>query len=121
MFDMTSETAPHLPGGNRSTVLLSSALHAIVLAALVIVPALFASDHLPDVSSMAAFVVTAPPVAPPPPVAAAPSIVHAGDDFANLLRGAGIPGESLAPEVLAEFGQVLRSVARRAQRPNLRN
>jgi len=54
--------------------------------------------------------VAVPPVMPSPPVAAVPPVVHAGDDFANLLRGAGIPGESLAPEVMAEFGQVLRSV-----------
>ncbi len=67
MFDMTTDTAPRLPGGSRSTVLLSSALHVIVLGALVIVPVLFASDRLPDVASMTAFVVAAPPVPPPPP------------------------------------------------------
>jgi type VI secretion system protein ImpI len=54
--------------------------------------------------------VAVPTAMPSPPVAAAPPVIHAGDDFANLLRGAGIPGESLAPEVMAEFGQVLRAV-----------
>jgi len=67
MFDMTTDTAARLPGGSRSTVLLTSALHVIVLSALVVVPALFASDRVPDVTSMAAFVVAAPPVPPPPP------------------------------------------------------
>lgn len=67
MFDMTSDTAPRLPGGNRATVLLSTALHVIVISAVVIVPALFASDRIPDVASMTAFVVAAPPVPPPPP------------------------------------------------------
>ena len=63
----------------------------------------------------------APPAAPPvpPPMAprmpAAPAAFPApagrlGDDFANLLHGAGVQGESISPEVMAEFGQVLRSV-----------
>jgi protein TonB len=68
MFDMTSETTPHLPGGNGLMVLLSSVLHIVVLGALVIVPALVAADRLPNVASMTAFVVAAPPApAPPPP------------------------------------------------------
>jgi type VI secretion system FHA domain protein len=54
-------------------------------------------------------VAAAPPMAPPavPPI---PANARPGDDFANLLRGAGVPGENLAPEVMAEFGLVLRSV-----------
>ena len=67
MFDMTSETTPHLPGGNGLMVLLSSVLHIVVLGALVMVPALVAADRLPNVASMTAFVVAAPPVPPPPP------------------------------------------------------
>lgn len=34
----------------------------------------------------------------------------AGEDFASLLRGAGVPAKTLSPEVMAEFGQVLRLV-----------
>jgi type VI secretion system FHA domain protein len=52
----------------------------------------------------------APPLMPPPAVHASPADVRSGDDFANLLRAAGVPGESVAPEVMAEFGLVLRSV-----------
>jgi type VI secretion system FHA domain protein len=59
----------------------------------------------------------APPVPPPmaPRMPAAPAASPApagrlGDDFANLLHGAGVQGEGLSPEVMAEFGQVLRSV-----------
>jgi type VI secretion system protein ImpI len=52
----------------------------------------------------------APPPMPPPAVHASPANVRSGDDFANLLRAAGVPGESVAPEVMAEFGLVLRSV-----------
>ncbi len=48
-----------------------------------------------------------PPVAPSaPPAFAAPGSA----DFASLLRGAGVPAEALSPEVMNEFGQVLRSV-----------
>ena len=51
-----------------------------------------------------------PPVAPSasasPPAFAGPGSV----DFASLLRGAGVPAEAVSPEVMNEFGQVLRSV-----------
>lgn len=51
-----------------------------------------------------------PPVAPPasasPPAFAGPGSV----DFASLLRGAGVPADAVSPEVMNEFGQVLRSV-----------
>lgn len=51
-----------------------------------------------------------PPPMPPPAVHASPAEAPSGDDFANLLRAAGVPGASVAPEVMAEFGLVLRSV-----------
>jgi type VI secretion system FHA domain protein len=51
----------------------------------------------------------------PPPAGVAPAGPAApygaiSADFASLLRGAGVPAEALTPEVMAEFGQVLRSV-----------
>jgi type VI secretion system FHA domain protein len=52
----------------------------------------------------------APPPMPPPAVHAGPADARSADDFANLLRAAGVPGASVAPEVMAEFGLVLRSV-----------
>ena len=68
----------------------------------------------------------APPVAPVPPhparaapapvpqpdrpVASAESSAPGGTDLQALLRGAGVQGASLSPEVAAEFGQVLRIV-----------
>ena len=48
---------------------------------------------------------TAAAPAPPPPYGGAGSA-----DFASLLRGAGVPAEAVTPEVMNEFGQVLRSV-----------
>ena len=46
----------------------------------------------------------APPAAPPA------YLVAGGTDFASLLRGAGVPADAVSPEVMNEFGQVLRSV-----------
>ena len=55
----------------------------------------------------AAAAVRVPPPAPAPPAAYAGA---GGADFASLLRGAGVPAEAVSPEVMNEFGQVLRSV-----------
>jgi type VI secretion system protein ImpI len=49
----------------------------------------------------------------PPPTAPSVAPAHSGlvsADFASLLRGAGVPAEAVSPEVMNEFGQVLRSV-----------
>lgn len=74
-------------------------------------PAPAASPEPPPVPARA---VQPPPHAyVPPPVAqpAPPVYGGAGDaDFASLLRGAGVPADAVSPEVMNEFGQVLRSV-----------
>ena len=74
-------------------------------------PAPAASPEPPPVPARA---VQPPPHAyRPPPVAqpAPPVYGGAGDaDFASLLRGAGVPADAVSPEVMNEFGQVLRSV-----------
>lgn len=50
-----------------------------------------------------------PDIAAAIPADAPPSAAVAGD-FGNLLRAAGVPAEQISPEVMAEFGQVLRVV-----------
>jgi len=107
MFDMTTDTAPRLPGGNRSTVLLSSALHVIVLGAVVIVPALFASDRLPDVAAMTAFVVAAPPAPPPPPpppTATPQRVVESHPDAAPVEAPSSVEPEPVRDMVEATSG-----------------
>jgi type VI secretion system protein ImpI len=55
----------------------------------------------------------AAPLIPDPtavPKAAPVAALPAGGDFDSLLRAAGVPTDRLAPEVMAEFGQVLRVV-----------
>ena len=74
-------------------------------------PAPAASPEPPPVPARA---VQPPPHAYVPPPAAQPAppvYAGAGDaDFASLLRGAGVPADAVSPEVMNEFGQVLRSV-----------
>jgi protein TonB len=68
MFDLITGKTPHMPRGGRGATLLSSALHAGVLGFIVIVPVMFATNTLPEVPAMMAFVaLPAPPPAPPPP------------------------------------------------------
>lgn len=66
----------------------------------------------PVVSPGAPGVAAAPPpaVVPGVPTAAPPAAASAAGDFGSLLRAAGIAGEQVGPEVMAEFGQVLRIV-----------
>ena len=74
-------------------------------------PAPAASPEPPPVPARA--VQPTPHAYRPPPVAqpAPPVYGGAGDaDFASLLRGAGVPADAVSPEVMNEFGQVLRSV-----------
>jgi type VI secretion system protein ImpI len=54
-----------------------------------------------------------PQVPPPVPPARPPAVSAAAGlegDFGSLLRAAGVPGEQVSPEVMAELGQVLRVV-----------
>ncbi len=56
------------PGSKFLTIIA----HTALLSAIVLIPLLYATDQLPQVKQMAAFVVTAPPPPPPPPPPAAP-------------------------------------------------
>lgn len=52
--------------------MISMAAHALAVTTLVVLPLLVATDKLPVVPTMMAFVVAAPPPPPPPPPPAAP-------------------------------------------------
>jgi periplasmic protein TonB len=71
---------PRIAVGGRKwyTVPLSMMVHTAVIAAIVIIP-LMATDSMPEVTGMMAFVAapTAPPPPPPPPPAARPHTVSA--------------------------------------------
>ena len=48
-------------------VIVSTIAHAAALTAVAVLPLLYATDHLPEVPAMMAFVATPPPPPPPPP------------------------------------------------------
>ena len=68
MFDLTSG-GPRHPFHDRTAapVVVSVLGHAVILTLVLIVPVLLATDTMPSVPTMMAFVVTAPPSPPPPP------------------------------------------------------
>ena len=59
---------PSIKLGSRKwyTVPLSIAVHTVLIAAVIIIP-LMATDVLPPIPTMVAFVTAAPPPPPPPP------------------------------------------------------
>ena len=71
MFDLITGQAVHAPHRPAVPILVSIALHAMALTALVIIPLLYVTDQLPQVPDMMAFI-TAPLAPPPPPPAPAP-------------------------------------------------
>ena len=74
MFDLITGKEKHLAGGGGTPVLVSSALHVLVLGLIVVIPLLYVTDSLPDVpDTMMAFVAAAPPPPPPPPPPPAPA------------------------------------------------
>jgi protein TonB len=70
MFELFREDRRQEPHRNSIPVLISTAAHVIVLAALLAVPILYVSDELPEVPDVLAFVVSAAPPPPPPPAPA---------------------------------------------------
>lgn len=73
MFDLVVGKAEHIPGGGGAPVVVSTALHVVAVGALVAIPLMFATDVMPEVPTMMAFVVSAPPSPPPPPPPPAPA------------------------------------------------
>jgi protein TonB len=65
MFDLITGKTKHMPGGGGGPILVSTLTHGLVLGTIVIVPLMFVTNTLPEVPTMMAFVVTAPP----PPLA----------------------------------------------------
>jgi protein TonB len=74
MFDLIEGREKHLPSHATFPLLLSTSAQATVVALIVVLPLLFATERLPEVPTMMAFVaeLPAPPPPPPPPMAAKP-------------------------------------------------
>jgi periplasmic protein TonB len=68
MFDLVTGKARHLPSHPALPMVLSTTAQAAAVVALLVVPALFVAERLPEMPTMMAFVAPPPPPpAPPPP------------------------------------------------------
>jgi protein TonB len=67
MFDLIAGRAKHLPSHAGIPVLVSGTVQAASIGLLVVLPALFVAEQLPQVPTMLAFVAVPPPPPPPPP------------------------------------------------------
>jgi periplasmic protein TonB len=68
MFDLVTGKAKHLPSHAALPIVLSTTAQAVAVASLLVVPALFVAEQIPEIPTMMAFVAPpAPPPAPPPP------------------------------------------------------
>jgi protein TonB len=92
MFDLIAGRAKHLPSHSGMPVLVSGTVQAAAIGLLVVLPALFVADQLPQVPTMLAFV-AAPPAPPPPPPPPAPARPKPPSDA----RPATIDKELVAP------------------------
>lgn len=74
MFDVITGEARHLPSHATLPIMLSTTAQAVAVGAVLLVPALFVAEQIPEIPTMMAFVAPPPPPpAPPPPPPAATS------------------------------------------------
>jgi protein TonB len=77
MFDLITGKAVHTPRAPLVPMLVSTVAHTVVVGLVIVVPWLYVTDQLPEVSTLMAFV-TAPPAPPsPPPPPPAPALASA--------------------------------------------
>jgi periplasmic protein TonB len=75
MFDTVTGRAQHLPSHATVPILVSTTAQAIALTTVLMLPALFVADAIPEIPTMMAFVAPPPaPPAPPPPPAPRPAV-----------------------------------------------
>jgi hypothetical protein len=68
MFDYATDTTTPHRGYSRLVTGAVSAIARVVVLVAVAIPALYATDVLPEPPDMMAFVVNVPPPPPPPPL-----------------------------------------------------
>ena len=73
MFELFSQDRRRAPHRSSIPVLISTAVHVIVLGVVLAIPILYVSEELPEIPDMLTFVVSAAPPPPPPPPPPAPS------------------------------------------------
>ena len=67
MFEAITRPTRHASGNRTVPLLVTTVTHAALLALLFAAPYLYATDQLPEVRSVVAFIAPSPAVAPPPP------------------------------------------------------
>jgi periplasmic protein TonB len=68
MFDLVTGKATRLPSHATLPIVLSTTAQAVAVTALLVIPALFVVESIPEIPTMMAFVAPPPPPpAPPPP------------------------------------------------------
>jgi protein TonB len=112
MFDLITGKSKHLPSHATLPIVLSTTAQAVAVTAVLVVPALFVAERLPEIPTMMAFVAPPPPPpAPPPPLArqAPPKPVaqaHPAPSTSNLVAPVEAPRtiepEPAGPEYLDE-------------------
>jgi protein TonB len=73
MFELFSADRHRAPHRGTLPVLVSTAVHVIVVASVLAIPILYVSADVPEVPDVLAFVAAAPPPPPPPPPPPAPA------------------------------------------------
>ena len=76
MFDMVTGKARHIPTHATVPILVSTTAQALALITVLMLPALFVANAIPEVPTMMAFVAPppAPPAPPPPPAPKPPDV-----------------------------------------------
>ena len=68
MFDLITGKARHLPSHATLPIFMSTTAQALSVTAILVLPALFVAEQIPEIPTMMAFVAPPPPPpAPPPP------------------------------------------------------
>src|SRR6187551_906612 len=68
MFDLITGKAGHLPSHAGLPIFMSTTAQALAVTAILVLPALFVAEQIPEIPTMMAFVAPPPPPpAPPPP------------------------------------------------------
>ena len=68
MFDLITGKAGHLPSHATLPIIVSTTAQALAVTTILVVPALFVAEQIPEIPTMMAFVAPPPPPpAPPPP------------------------------------------------------
>src|SRR5688572_8550428 len=73
MFDLVTGKARHLPSHATLPIFMSTTAQALAVTTILVLPALFVAEQIPEIPTMMAFVAPPPPAPPPPPMQRPPT------------------------------------------------